>query len=419
MYVCLRESAQRVTYRGDFVEKNFERRVAVFARIVAQLDDIFDLPVRGSPGARFVGAIFTPAKLGLHEHGVTPVGVGGRGMTQEEAVGSCLGEAAELISYLERPRDPLIAPFNATHLPCENHMEWALAGIGLTPDVPVSELDWTALQSINAEEYILMPFEMVVRRPTGRRVGLRPSESNGLGAHIDFQRAIQSGLLEVIERDAIAIWWHGGAAARRISNTEFEEIGLETIAQQVGRGNERGWWVLDITSDLGIPVAACLSSNADGQMVVAGFGAGLEFKMAVRSAFLEMCQMEFAQENAVARCRERAPEDLKKIDLDWLDRYQNLNVIQFPQLSGSASSLNDRSRLQFGSIADVCRHLEESNYGIFWSNLTRAEVALPVVRVIIPGLQSAHVDWQTERLKSQAKQNSKDLKISATQPAPI
>ena len=57
---------------------------------------------------------------------------------------------------------------------------------------------------------------------------------------------------------------------------------------------QRRTWLLDITTDIGVPCVAAVSCRADGSGFAFGLAARPALEAAVRSAILEMCQLELA-----------------------------------------------------------------------------------------------------------------------------
>ena len=73
--------------------------------LAARLDRLFDLPLFRSPGVHFFGGQADPANFGLAGFDGATVNVAGRGLTRRQAFESCVGEAAEHLSFLEWPAD--------------------------------------------------------------------------------------------------------------------------------------------------------------------------------------------------------------------------------------------------------------------------------------------------------------------------
>ena len=76
-----------------------------------------------------------------------------------------------------------------------------------------------------------------------------------------IEEAILQGFLELVERDGVAIWWYNRLSSPRVDVHLWNDSG-------VGRGDGpiaqmgREIWVLDVTTDLGIPTFAAVACNA-------------------------------------------------------------------------------------------------------------------------------------------------------------
>src|SRR4029077_8814669 len=98
------------------------------------------------------------------------------------------------------------------------------------------------------------------------------------------------GLLELVERDAVALWWRGGCPARIVPDAS----GSATLEHLRGGPTRRRSWLLDITSDVGVPVVVAASCNDDGFGLCCVFAARMTRAQAADAAVREMAQMELA-----------------------------------------------------------------------------------------------------------------------------
>ena len=381
---------------------------AALLSLASRLKDIFHLPTRHPSKAYFFGAIIEPETFGFFGFGKHPVGVGGRGQTIQQAFEGCVGEAAEYLSFLERPNDPLITLKNSDDglLPLER--DWMRAALGLgKQDAPCLSSRIQASSLVN-ERSVWFPSGLVLRQPGNGHWAPRPAESNGVGAGRDYNHAVFSGITEVIERDAFALWWFGEKPAYTLdpdveNNSEFKDF-----IQDCRGASDRHIWFLDISTEIAVPVVAALSSKPDGSAVVAGFAADPDPLIAAKKAFLELCQMEIAQEISVIKHGYYGVKRLSEQDHIWLNRHKNLSVKKFPLLK----KRKPVTRSHLASWSDphsmVIEMLDQSGFTPFVINLSRADINIPVVRVLVPGLQSAKADWISPRLKDLANKTGAD-----------
>lgn len=139
--------------------------------------------------------------------------------------------------------------------------------------------------------------------------------SNGCASGNCREEAILQGLLEVIERDAVAIWWYNMIPRPQARCAAAAQA---RAAQALGPA----WrcWLLDLTHDLGVPVLAAIAwREADGAWAL-GFGASLSAELAAERALTELVQLVAADKcltaDAVGQhagflwpAGERAPQD--------------------------------------------------------------------------------------------------------------
>ena len=399
-------------------EIQLQNRLALM-RLAGQFDDIFSMPMPHAPGASFFGALATPGTWGIHGHGPSPSGIGGRGKTLREAFESCAGEAAEYLSFIEWDEDDRITGLAAEHGLSPDELTWAFAGIGLRPDDGVSIEDWIAASALSDGRQVFFPSELILRRPAPRRAGTRAAESNGVGAGPTFEDAVRSGLLEVIERDAVGLWWFGGEPARSLSPEIENCSGFRDFLHAVRGNGKRRVWFLDLTNDLGLPVIAALSSEPDGTAVVAGFSADPDPQTAAQGALLELCQMELAQQISLYKWREMPEDKLQDMDRVWIERFQSLSVANYPKLERRVDRGEFRTAPSGSSIQEITTHLEDMGFTPYATDLTRSEVGIAVARVLVPGLQSAKPDWASSRLRDAARANDENALEIAKGPCPI
>ena len=82
--------------------------------------------------------------------------------------------------------------------------------------------------------------------------------SNGCAAGNTLEEAIIQGFLELVERDAYAIWWYNRLQRAEVDLDKLGDSYIRDLrAHFAALGH--GLWVLDVTSDLSIPVVIAVS----------------------------------------------------------------------------------------------------------------------------------------------------------------
>lgn len=157
------------------------------------------------------------------------------------------------------------------------------------PDADVTRAWASALDLHAPERASYVPAQMVYlgMQVKDKREIVFQSSSTGLACGMDEQRAILSGLCEVIERDAFAAMWQMRYAPRSL---QVSEATRATLLPGVLRALDhpslevRLW---DITTDIGLPVVLCLArSRTDGTMSL-GASAQLHVGQAINKAVIE------------------------------------------------------------------------------------------------------------------------------------
>ncbi|MER5203859.1 TOMM precursor leader peptide-binding protein [Streptomyces sp. NPDC002825] len=259
------------------------------------------------------------------------------------------------------------------------------------PDAPV---DWTPVWSLTHQRHRLLPTAMLYfGRGADPVAGSRfaRADSNGSAAGSSVEDAIVQGFLELVERDAVALWWYNRTRQPGVDLDAFEDSWTAGL-RRVYAGLNRELWALDLTSDFGIPVFAAVSrrTDKDAEDIVFGFGAHFDPRAALRRALAEMSQ----HLPAVAGARPdgggyavRDPEPL-----DWWLRATTADQPYLLPAPGTAP----RTPAGFAyrprpDLLDDLRAAEalvrERGMELLVLDQTRPDIGLPVVKVIVPGLR--------------------------------
>lgn len=375
-------------------EKTLHR--ARLLEAVAQFARIFELGAPEAPGLFCFGAEVDPALIDPIHRGSPLLGVSGVGFTMQEAFERCAGEGIEYLSQLQSGDDRLlrwgVTNGNACRLPD------FVAGLVGGADTKVS---WCAARRLADRSEVLLPADLCLRRPEAERDFVIPFPlSIGSAAGTSFDGALLHGLLELIERDAASLWWRGG---RRAGAIDARDVGAEAFLQKLRPAGlaQRHSWLLDITTDIGIPTVAAVSCAGDGYGFAFGLATRTTLAAAARSALLEMCQLELAYAVIEAKRRERGEAGLNAKDRIHLDRATKINADQCPLLQPLAAR-TEHNPIDASEPRRVCetiaRRLESLGIETFFIDLTRSRFAVPVARVVAPALQIEPSEIVTPRL---------------------
>jgi ribosomal protein S12 methylthiotransferase accessory factor len=370
---------------------------------------IFMLRSPWSPGVRFVGAE-TKRRITIEDgHTLLPISLSGSGEALEEAFVSCIGEGVDRLAQIECSGDVTVVSSlskmrDRVWPAAISSIEHAIVAQNLPGDVPLA---WVAAKPFNSCASSgnawdkLVPADWCLRRDAdGIRLRPRSALSVGVAAGPTFEWAASRAVLELIERDAACLWWSGGRRGKAIC---LDHPGMVEVAQLAANlrqnADDRALWMLDITTDIGIPVVVALSCGADGRQLAYGLASRFSLKDAMRAAILELCQTELAILLAIIKQAEDGEDKLPPADRGHLARLFAIDASACALLHPDGVRPPSRAAgpaAELGAIGDA---LERAGVDVAFVELTRPEFGIPVVRAVAPGLQPMPSELVTERLR--------------------
>jgi ribosomal protein S12 methylthiotransferase accessory factor len=293
----------------------------------------------------------------------------GKGLNVHEARASCLMEVAERCSAFASFHSdrisgykmgyPLIkAPFK--DLVKEGHNVLDPNDMNLEVPYQNQELYWIPAERAddNGCSPVYVPAQLVFLFCNLDEISLTSGlPSSGLAAGNTLEEAKLNALLEVIERDAERVMPH---SRERCFLLEADDPRVREILKGCA---EKGIHVqfLDITSEFGIPCYKAFIQGPRGE-ILKGCGAGLDGKRAVVSALTEVPYSPSQEPGSMP-----GPEGIKTIKYEELPDYASGNVIEDLRLLERLLLMNE--------------------YNPIFVDLTRADLDIPVVKALVPGLE--------------------------------
>lgn len=210
-----------------------------------------------------------------------------------------------------------------------------------------------------------------------------------------MEEATRSALLELIERDALALWWRGGDEPGAIPAGEVREAAALLRDARGGHGG-RETRFLDITSDIGIPVVVAMSFDADGRSVAAGFAARPDRDAAACSALRELAQMELGNRLVLMKLERGGTGALSEGEMRQLNRMRDLHADDRRFRTGRKAAAKIDVPGADGTA--IALRLAEIGIPAHRVDLASGTGEIPVVKVVAPLLQSEPGGHVTPRL---------------------
>lgn len=335
----------------------------------------------------------------------------GKGLTDAQARASALCEALERYCGVHQGDEPLrraswreiagdaVHPAAYLHFSARQYAQradWNGRGshFNRIPE-PFDEadcVDWTTAWSVSEDrpKYLLTAYCYYGFPGAGAQYCW--ADSNGCAAGATFEEAVVQGFMELVERDAVALWWYNRARRPCVDLDAFDQSYLQAVRSDYCAAG-RDLWVLDLTSDLGIPVFASVSRRRDQaqEQILFGFGAHFDPVAGVQRAIAEMNQgLARALSADIGRARGQ-----KFGDADFSKWWRTATVAEYPYLAPDPThpavrypGLRPRSSTDFREDVLHCREIvERHGMEMLVVDHTRPDIALPVVKVVVPGLR--------------------------------
>ncbi|MBR0848017.1 TOMM precursor leader peptide-binding protein [Bradyrhizobium diazoefficiens] len=320
----------------------------------------------------------------------------GKGSTAEQGEASALMEAIERYSGIFQgdeiramrrfadfaPGDALLpndvqlfseAQFQNRHLPLADDSHPVPE-----PFDTATRTEWSPVWSLRDKRFRYLPTGLLYFFYGGFH-----TDSNGCAAGNTREEAIVQGFLELVERDAYAIWWYNRVQRAELDLSQFEDSYVRDLQSQFADVGRR-LWVLDITSDLGIPSYVAITHWMQNGHENIEFGSGAHFdrRIALLRSLTELTQfMSIGMMDGGSG--EKPSLDgvtpLRLEDYPFLIPSRNPVIPPAPGLT-----VHDNTRDQVNACVEIATR---AGYDFLVLDQTRPDVEVPVVRVLVPGLR--------------------------------
>jgi YcaO-like protein with predicted kinase domain len=258
---------------------------------------------------------------------------------------------------------------------------------------------WIAGQDLATEAEIWVPFEAVhldLRLPLPTGSGFFMSGSNGLASGNHRLEAVSHGLCELIERDALSLFFQSDAPHQRRRRVELATVDDPICRELLTRYREAEMDVAvwDMTSDLGIPCFLCwILESADDVFRPVGLAQGSGCHP-TRGIALSRALSEAAQSRVTRIVGSRddiRPKDLLELRAaDALELYR----AQMSEPEGPCRAFQSTTSYSFDTFEEdvellIARLHAAGLTQVIGVDLSRPQYPVHVMRLLVPGLEGA------------------------------
>ena len=357
---------------------------------ITRIADITDLDRIGLP-------IYTAIRPTAEEGGVSIYG--GKGISKDHAKASAMMEGFERYSAERQSSDETvnakiseISEYGKYIEPKSLNLPKELERKGIDD----LSLEWSISHDlISGNDYyvatnaIFHPYN-----PKDNADRLFKSNTNGLASGNILEEAILHGMLEVIERDAWSIF---ELTHKNYAQIDLDSIESELINDVIGKFESEGIKIklMDFTADVKIPTIAASADDTvtkDAGLLTLGMGTHLDPEVAILRALTEVAQSRATQING-------AREDTVRADFAreaGYERMKRINKFYFKEEEDKIplSDIENKSTTSITKDIEIVKGELMANdiEKILYVDLTRPELDVSVVRVIIPEMEIYAID---------------------------
>lgn len=285
----------------------------------------------------------------------------------------------------------------------KNHRFYRLPEMDFDEDVIA---EWTPFWSITREKHVWLlsvqtyfsyvSDDMEVNKFMGN------PDSNGAASGNTFSEAFVQGFMELIERDAYAIWWYNQLRYPEVDLGSFNDSFLDEAITRYRKVYHRKLWVLDITNDFGIPVFVAISERVDKTKRDICISAGAHFDPHI-AALRAVCELN--QYVSAVLFADDDPASYSYYDEECLHWWQNATLESDPYLIPDTSAPKTTpdtyplvNRSQVEEVQACIDIVHSKGMEVIVKNQTQPDVKVPVAKVLVPGMRHFWARFQKGRL---------------------
>jgi len=229
-----------------------------------------------------------------------------------------------------------------------------------------------------------------------RAIAIFKGNTNGLASGNVIEEAVLHGMLEVIERDAWSIFELTKKNKKEIDIASIENPLINSLVEKFEKESIK-LKLMDFTADVDIPTIAASADDTilqDPALLTLGVGTHLNPEIAVLRALTEVAQSRATQIHGTREDTSRAVfmrkagyMRMKKMNKDYFQEEKEENIIKLSDIEDKSTNSLKKD------IEIVVNELKRNNLNkILFKDLTRKEIGVNVVRVVIPGSETYAID---------------------------
>jgi len=256
-------------------------------------------------------------------------------------------------------------------------------------------IDWTPVWSLTEKRSKWLPTAYCYHGYPVTKPAYCWADTNGTSAGNAIEEAIFQGMMELVERDAVAIWWYNRLRMPGVDLDSFDNPYIHHLQQYFAHLG-RDLWVLDVSQDLGIPVFVALSRrrNAPAEDILLGAGAHLDPQIAILRSLTEVNQSLPAVAVYDGDCTVYPPIQTnsdRAVFTWWTTATIANQPYLLPHPHHPHKQTKDYPKLWSDDILEDIqwcqKQIEGAGLELLVLDQTRLDIELNVVKVVIPGLR--------------------------------
>lgn len=322
---------------------------------------------------------------------------GGKGITQEHAKASAMMEGFERYSAEKQPSDKTItaslSEIDDKHI---NPISLNLPKDFSKDKIDLMNLEWNISKDLISGDEYYIPSNAIYHPyvPSNNVQGLFKGNTNGLASGNNLEEAILHGIFEVIERDAWSIFELTHKNSKQIDIESIDNENINYILNKY-RENKINIKLMNLTADIDVPTIAASADDTvlkDAGLLSLGIGTHLNPEIAILRALTEVAQSRATQIQG-------AREDTVRADFArkaGYERMKRINSYYFEDedYKMSFNDINDKSTNSINRDIEIVKEelIKNGLDKILYVDLTRPELGVSVVRVVIPTMELYSLD---------------------------